>query len=357
MGLARRYSFTGCPAAVSLATQMILISKDFPVKSANRRLLGKPLSSLVELDESQLRELVNARATWRAFTEARAEAAQVKGSMVWKEVGGRAYLVRKSAAGAQKSLGPRTPETESMYQRFQERKERAQARLKGIKQRLEEQRKLNRLYRVGRTPAIVVRALAALDAAGLAEHFMVIGTHALYAYETAAGVLVDSRATATRDLDLFFDARKRLAFHSSVARSKDQSLIRVLQKADPSFHVRRGQLQTAVNDDGFEIDVIRRDATGQDPHPMRMSGDEDDFWAAQIDQGEKIGSGRKFEHLVVAPNGEMASMRTLHPQDFIRLKLELSRRPGRDPQKAPKDRLQAEVVQQLWDDYLQLLDR
>jgi hypothetical protein len=312
---------------------------------------------LVELEETQLRELVNARSTWRAFTEARREAQQVKGSMVWKEVGGHTYLIRKSPAGAQKSLGRKAPETEAMYKSFQQRKERAEARLKAMKQRLDEQRKLNRLYRVGRTPTVVVRALAALEAADLGDKFRVIGTHAVYAYETAAGVLVDSSAMATRDLDLLFDARRRVAFATTLKKSQDGSLIRVLQKADPSFRVMRDQLQTAVNDDGFEIDIIRREAGAQDPHPMRMSDDEDDFWAAQIDQGEKIASGRKFEHLVVAANGEMATMRTLHPLDFTRLKLELAKRAGRDPQKAPKDRLQAEVVQQLWEQYLRLLER
>ncbi|HSW17322.1 MAG TPA: GSU2403 family nucleotidyltransferase fold protein [Ramlibacter sp.] len=313
------------------------------------------MTHYVELDETQLRELVNARATWRALTDARREAQQVHGSMVWKAVKGRDYLVRKSAAGSQKSLGPRTAETEAMYQSFQGRKERAQTRLKAMKQRLEQQRKLNRLYRVGRTPNVVVRVLAALDAAALADKFMVIGTHAVYAYEAAAGVLVDSGATATRDLDLLFDVRKRVAFVSTLKKGEDQSLIRVLQKADPSFRVMADQLQTAVNDDGFEVDVIRRQVAAGDPHPMRMSDDEEDFWAAQIDQGEKIASGGKFEHLVVAANGEMATMRTLHPLDFIRLKQELSRRPGRDPQKAPKDRLQAQVVQQLWDDFLSVM--
>lgn len=310
---------------------------------------------LVELEESQLRELVNARSTWRAFTEAKREAQQVKGSMVWKGVAGHTYLIRKSARGAQKSLGPKDTDTEAIFESFQRRKERAEGRLKAMKQRLEEQRKLNRLYRVGRTPKVVVRALAALEAADLSDKFMVIGTHAVYAYETAAGVLVDSSAMATRDLDLLFDARKRVAFATTLKKGEDRSLIRVLQKADPSFRVRADQLHTAVNDDGFEIDIIRREAAASDPHPMRMSDEEDDFWAAQIDQGEKIASGKKFEHLVVAANGEMATMRTLHPLDFIRLKLELSRRPGRDPQKAPKDRLQAEVVRQLWDEYLKFL--
>lgn len=310
----------------------------------------------VELEESQLRELVNARATWRAWLEARHEAQQVRGSMVWKEVHGHTYLVRKSATGAQKSLGRQSPQTEAMYASFQQRKERTHARLKGLKQRLDEQRKLNRLYRVGRTPAVVVRVLAALEAAGLAEQFMVIGTHAVYAYETAAGVRVDADALATRDLDLFFDVRQRMALATTLQRGQERSVIKVLQKADPSFRIVADQLQTAVNDDGFEVDMIRRIATPDDPHPMRLSDDEDDFWAVQADQGEQIGSSRKFEHLVVASTGEMARMRTLHPLDFIRLKLALAQRPGRDPQKAPKDRLQAAVVQQLWYEYLRLFD-
>ena len=313
------------------------------------------MHSLVELDESQLRELVNARSTWRAFTDARLEARQVRGSMVWKEVTGHTYLIRKSAGGAQKSLGRKNAETEAMYDSFQSRKERAEQRLKAMKDRVEEQRKLNRLYRVGRTPNVVVRVLAALEAADLGDNFMVIGTHAVYAYETAAGVLVDSGAMATRDLDLLFDARTRIAFATTLKRGVDQSLIRVLQKADPTFRVMPDQVQTAVNDSGFEIDIIRRTAAADDPHPTPMSDDEDDFWAVQVDQGERIASGKKFEHLVVAANGEMATMRTIHPVDFIRLKRELAARPDRDPQKAPKDRLQAEVVQQLWDDYLRLL--
>ena len=316
------------------------------------------MHQLVERDENQLRELVNARSTWRAFTEARREALQVTGSMVWKEVAGHTYLIRKSAAGAQKSLGRKTPENEVIYESFQQRKVRAATRLKAMKERLEEQRKLNRLYRVGRTPNIVVRALAALDVADIADNFMVIGTHAIYAYETAAGVMVDSGAMATRDLDLLFDARRRLAFATTLEKSREGSLIRVLQKADPSFRDMADQLQTAVNDDGFEIDIIRRQALApEDPHPMRMSDDENDFWAAQIDQGAKIASARKFEHLVVSASGEMTMMRTLHPLDFVRLKMQLSRRLGRDPLKAPKDRFQADVVQQLWEGYLHLLER
>jgi hypothetical protein len=315
------------------------------------------MHQLIELSEDQLRELVNAQSTWTAFSEARREALQVKGSMIWKPSGNGTYLVRTTAAGAQTSLGAQDERTQSMYDAFHARKGPAETRLKGLKGRLEEQRKLNRVYRVGRVPNVVVRTLAALDAADMADKFMVIGTHAIYAYETAAGVRVESAAMATRDLDLLFDVRKRLAFATTLEKSGARSFIGILRKADPSFRVMRNQLQTAVNDDGFEIDLIRRRAAQGDPHPMPMSDDEDDFWAVQIADGDKMVTGRKFEQLVVATSGEMAVMRTLHPLDFIRIKRRLAGLVDRDPQKAPKDRLQAEVVQQLWDQYLHRLER
>jgi len=287
---------------------------------------------LIELSEDQLRELVNAQSTWTAFSEARREALQVKGSMIWKRSGNGTYLVRTTTAGAQTSLGAQDERTQRIYDAFHERKGPAEARLKSLKGRLEEQRKLNRVYRVGRAPNVVVRALAALDAADMADKFMVIGTHAIHAYETAAGVRVESAAMATRDLDLLFDVRKRLAFATTLERTGARSFIGVLRKADASFRVMRDQLQTAVNDDGFEIDI-------------------------EIADGDKMVTGRKFEQLVVATSGEMAVMRTLHPLDFIRIKRGLAELPDRDPQKAPKDRLQAEVVQQLWDEYLYRRER
>lgn len=315
------------------------------------------MHDLLELDENQLRELVNAQGIWRAFTQARREAKEVRGSMTWKSVGEGTYLIRHSASGAQKSLGPMDDRTKAMYDTFAQRKGPAEERLKALKARLEEQRKLNRVYRVGRVPNVVVRTLAALDAADLADKFMVIGTHAIYAYETAAGVRVASNAMATRDLDLLFDANQRLAFATTLERSGARSLIGVLKKADPSFRVMPDQLQTAVNDDGFEVDIVRRKAAAGDPHPMRMSDEEDDFWAVQIDSGDQIATGRKFEHLVVAANGEMATMNTIHPLVFVRLKMQLSVKPDRDPLKVPKDRLQAQVVQELWDKYLYRLER
>jgi len=314
------------------------------------------VSDWVDLNENQLRQMVDSQSLWAAWRQASKAAQQVRGSMFWREMRGVKYLIRTTAAGAQTTIGRDTPEDREIYARFIERKARNQEMLRGLKLRMAEQRRLNRAYRVGRTPGVIVKVLQALEAAGIAEHFTTIGTNAIYAYESAAGVRVSPGATATLDLDLLFDARRRLAFLTTMQRM-DTSLIGVLRKADPSFTLRDDQLQTAFNKDGFEVDIIRRAATSKDPHPMRMTDGEEDLWAVQIPDGERLAAGHRFESLVVSAAGEMALMRALHPLAFIRVKQQLAASPSRPKLKADKDALQARVVQALWDEHLSLLER
>ena len=310
---------------------------------------------ILKLTENQSRQYIDAQALMRAQGEALQDAAHVRGSMIWRELRGVRYLIRTSASSAQKSLGADNADTQSIYARFMERKEAATARVKSLTARLEEQRKLNRVYAVGRAPNVIVKVLQALQKAGIAEQFLTVGTNAIYAYESACGVRVANEAMATRDMDLLFDTRQRTAFVSTLRRL-DSSLLAVLRKADPSFRVLRDQLQTAVNDDGYEVDIIRRIAKDGDPHPLRMSANEDDLWAVQVSSGEKMVSGRKFGQMIVSASGHMAHMQTLHPLDFVRVKTELSASSQRDPIKRPKDGLQARVVQSLWDQHgLQLV--
>lgn len=126
----------------------------------------------------------------------------------------------------------------------------------------------------------------------------------------------------------------------------------VWRKVDPSFEVSDDQLYTARNQDGFEVDIIRRAAKDADPHPLRMSDEEDDFWAVQVSMGEKLQSARRMDQVVVATSGEMALMRTIHPLDFTRIKEALSQQFGRDPNKRGKDALQSRIVTELVNAYL-----
>lgn len=314
------------------------------------------MNAFIELTESQKRQYIDAEAVFRALEQAKAEAQAVRGSMFWREQAGRHYLIRMSASGAQKSLGADTPENRQIHARFSERKAMAESRVQSLKSALKEQQRLNRALRVGRVPNVVVGILNALAQAGLQAHFLTVGTHALYAYETAAGVRVQSAATATRDIDLLFDTQKRLSFVTQLQRL-DTSLLGVLRKADKTFAVRREQLQTAVNADGFEVDIIRRTVRDGDPHPLRMSDDESDIWAVQVPSGQTLLSSNRFSQAVVATSGAMARMHTIHPADFARIKRALAARLDRDPLKKSKDQLQAEVVEQLVAEYLPQLEQ
>jgi hypothetical protein len=305
----------------------------------------------LDQSESQKRQFIDAETVFLATALAKKAAAEVRGSMLWRDLRGKPTLIRTSASGAQKSLGPRSEDTEAMYASFMARKKSAEERLKALKAQLATQQRLNRALRVGRVPNVVVGVLNALESIGVQDHFMVVGTHALYAYETAAGVRFAEEAMATRDVDMLFDARKHISFFTTM-KKLDSSLIGVLRKVDPSFHVVEEQLYTARNQDGFEVDIIRRAAKDADPHPLRMSDEDDDFWAVQVSMGERLQSARRMDQVVVATSGEMALLRTIHPLDFARIKQSLSTQLGRDPNKSGKDALQSRIVTELVNEYL-----
>lgn len=266
--------------------------------------------------------------------------------MFWRTQNGTSYLIRESSGGGQKSLGSSTPDTQAIFERFKARKTAANSRLAALSAAAQDQQRMNKALRVGRVPGIVIKTLNALEAAGLSDHFLTIGTHALYAYESACGVRFLPAALATQDIDLLFDSRKRLSFLSQLKRL-DSSFIGALRKADPTFRVIEDQKQTAINDKGFEIDVIRRMALESDPHPFRMINEEDDLWAVQVEGVNPMLSTPKFSQVVVAETGHMAVMHTLAPPTFVAIKRMISAAPGRDPKKRNKDAQQAALVAQL----------
>ncbi len=303
------------------------------------------------LTEDQLRQYIDAESSFTAMEQAQRAASEVRGSMFWRQDRGHTYLVRANTAARQTRLGLRSPETEAMHARFTERKQQLEQRLSTLKETVSRHERLNRALRVGRCPSVLVAILQRFEQYGLSPHLLTVGTHALYAFEAAAGVRIAPQALATQDVDVLFDTRKRVTFFSRLE-AADISFIDILRKADKTFEVRSDQLQTAVNAQGFEVDVIRRDAKGEDPHPIRMSHKDEDLWAVQVSSGSRMLGAERFSQVVVASNGAMARMNTLSPAAFVKLKRALSTSRTRDPLKKPKDALQASIVQRLIDEFL-----
>jgi len=314
---------------------------------------------MLEVSATIARQYIDAVSTFEALEEAHEEAAHVRGGMYWHAGPVAApeakYLVRTTPAGAETSLGARTTETEAIYERFTKRKRESAERVSGLKAALEQHQRLNRALRVGRVDPLVVALLGRLASTQLSPHFRVVGTHALYAYEATAGVRLDSDALATRDMDLLWDTRKRILFSTQLAKV-DSSMLGVLKKVDSSFRIRKitskSQKYTAVNKDGFEVDVIRRERAGEDPHPIKLSDEDEDFWVVQARRANVLLDSPAFSAVIVATNGTMARMNTVHPQTFVAFKRWMANQADREALKRRRDLLQADTVQTLLDTYL-----
>lgn len=274
--------------------------------------------------------------------------------MYWKVQGQYEYLAKTSPDNKQTYIGKRTAETEAIYAAFTARKVEVESRLKFIQEALREAERLNKALKVGRVPALVVGLLQAFENAGLSDHFTVVGTHALYAYEMAAGVRIVQAALATNDVDLLGDARKEVRFLTDIERL-DNSVLGILQKVDASFQREADQYETAINDKGFEVDFLRRQPVDKDPHPFRFSKDENDLWPVQARRADMLTIAPKFAHIVVSTTGRMALMRTIDPQVFVDFKKWLATEaPDRAGIKRRRDARQAEIVQALLADGLLL---
>jgi hypothetical protein len=129
-------------------------------------------------------------------------------------------------------------------------------------------------------------------------------------------------------------------------------MLGVLHKVDPTFRIRNCQRYTAVNKDGFEVDIIRREQASDDRHPIRLSDDDDDFWVAQAPRAQELLDSPQFSAVIVATNGDMARMNTLEPMAFVHFKQWMSTLSQRDPLKRRRDALQAKAVEDVVREYL-----
>lgn len=299
------------------------------------------------LEENQVRQYIDAEQARKAWLSAERRALNYRGSMYWKTVKGRDYLYREYSTGSAKSLGAKTTDTEKIIAEFKRGKQTAEQNLKQLNAAMVTHTRLNTALRVGRTPNVVVGLLEEIRKAGLQDHFMVIGTNALYAYETLAGVRFSGDVTATSDVDLLWDSRKRVTLITDGDEHFNRyGLIGVLKKFDSSFELQEGEEYRAANSQGYMIDLIRRRplSLADGKEHSQLIANPDDFWAAKITNMDWLLSSPKFRQVVVATNGSMAEMITVDPRAFAFFKVWLSQQENRDPMKKPRDLTQARAV-------------
>jgi hypothetical protein len=304
-----------------------------------------------ELNPDQRREAINTQQRYQSWRGAKARALAFRGSMVWAKAKGHEYLSRvaydKRGRRRQTSLGRRSEATERIKAEFERGRDDAAERLKSLAQVMARQSAVNRALGLGRVPLIAARILRALDDSGLlGGGIRVIGTNAIYAYEAAAGVHIDSALTTTEDIDLLLDSRARLAL---VAANdlEAASLLRVFQRVDRSFQ-RTDQDFRASNKDGYLIDLVkplRNPPWSEDP--AKLGDDPNDLAAVEIEGLAWHESAPPFEATVIDDRGEPLRLVTSDPRVFAIHKYWLTTRADREPVKRRRDADQACTVASL----------
>jgi len=308
----------------------------------------------IEMSANQRRIFIDTLQIYDAYTEAYRANRSYRGGMHWKKAKGREYLFRTlDRYGYGKSLGLRTPETEAVLEKFRSGKQALKERLASFRERLREQARLCKAVSIQRVPRIVTGILRILDRHQLlGRNVTVIGTNAVYAYESAAGVFLDSPILATRDMDILWDVRSHLSLVALDDDSSGKGLLDLLCKADRSFELHRRQGFRAVNRDGYMVDLVKPGPRLITTREQRRMGGKGDMEAAEIRNLHWLVSSPKFSQVVIGDDGCPAPMICPDPRAFALHKLWLSEQPDRDPLKKKRDRLQAIAVAGLVHSYL-----
>lgn len=301
-----------------------------------------------EMSDIQRRVFIDTGQIYEAYTDSVRKSAAYRGGMHWKKAKGREYLFRSiDREGHGKSLGPRSPDTEKILADFRRNKERLKERTASLKDRLMEQSRFCKAARIQRVPRIVAGILRLLDQSNLlGKNVMVAGTNAIWAYEAAAGVFLDSGLLSTGDMDLLWDVRTRLTLAVDADTSRS-GLLGVLQKADRSFEIARSHGFRAVNKNGYMVDLIKAEPKSMFHREPKRMGENGDMEAVEIRNLQWLLSSPNFSHIVIGHDGFPAAMVAPDPRAFALHKIWLADQPDREPLKKQRDRHQGVAVAQM----------
>lgn len=300
-----------------------------------------------DLDARTIREKTDMSQLWDAWIDADdLRRHSFRGSLGWEERSGRDYLYSRKR-GVTKSLGPRSPETEKTLAAFTRGKTDNKARLESLSSEMDRQAAVLRSLNAGRLPIMAARTLRALRTHDKQATVRVIGTNALYAYESLAGVVFNSESTATGDVDILIDDRNRLRLLTEA--DERIGLTRLIQgKVDRTFATRGSNDFRLTNDKGYMIEFVR---PLSDPMYRHMPGAEplkdEDILPAPIPGLQWLVNAPAVDVVVLDERGFPAPMRCPDPRYWAIHKLWLSDRHDRAPEKQIRDREQAEITRTL----------
>ena len=300
-----------------------------------------------DLDARTIRERIDMIQLWDAWIIADdLRRHSFTGSIGWEERSGKQYLYNRKR-GVVKSLGPRSEKTEKIHEAFHDGKAANKSRLQILAAEMEKQAAVLRALNAQRLPTMAARTLRAIRMHDKQAGIRVVGTNALYGYESLAGVTFNAESTATGDVDILVDDRNQLRLLTD---DKERiGLARLIQqKVDKTFQTRGSMDYRLTNDKGYMIEFVR-----PEPSPIYrvMPGakpiEGGDIEPAPIMGLQWLVNAPAIEVVVLDARAFPVPMKCPDPRYWAIHKLWLSTREDRDPQKKIRDRQQADIILKL----------
>ncbi len=108
-----------------------------------------------EISNEQRRIFINTAQLHEAYMDAFTKKLAFRGGMHWKKSKNKEYLFRTiDRHGNGKSIGPRSPKTEIIYQEFHIKKKELGANLQNLREKLKEQARLTKAVKIVRVPRL-----------------------------------------------------------------------------------------------------------------------------------------------------------------------------------------------------------
>lgn len=279
---------------------------------------------LTLFSDEQVRCAINLEQHYDAWVAARRALSAMPYGMRWVRRAEYEYLYEfQDRANNNRSLGPRSPETEERLARYQQDKEALKARIEGSRASLDA---TTRIYRALRMPLISsegAKILREADVQGLlGTSLLVVGTNAIPAYSLEAGGRI-SVPDETDDFDM--------TWSNPVRNPSSPTIMAMLKAVDVTYAMNTERTFQARNAKAYEFELLAAPSTvdgmalNDQPRPIPLP------------EQEWLLLGRCVSRVVSARDGTPAKIVAPDPRMFALQKLWLSKQEKRDPLKRPKD--------------------
>lgn len=282
-------------------------------------------AQIVPFSDEETRVLVNLAQQYEVWIEAERVLAGLPYNLRWKTVSGRDYLYEIiDRQGNGKSLGPRTPQNEAVFDDYHSQKNEAVYRRDQSRTVLDETCRLYRALRLPLIPAEASQILREADRRSLlGTHLLVIGTNAVPAYFVEAGGRIMNTPAETQDFDL--------AWSADHADAEDNPVWAMLKSVDSTYTVNTERTFQARNAKAYEVELLvapsRAKTMGRNTRPIPVP----------LEEQEWLLKGRFISHVVVGRDASPARLVVPDPRWFALHKLWLSAQEKRNPLKRGKD--------------------